>query len=1586
MVRFTVNNGVLEKYSGNESVITIPEGVTEIAAMVFQDHEELKSVILPEGLLTIGESAFANCYGLTNITIPEGVESIGDSAFRYCHSLTDIKLPNSLREIGRYAFDSCKGLTYIDIPLGLKKITWEAFSSCSGLHSVTIPETVTEIQSEAFSYCSNLKSVTLPKSITSLGKNVFYRTGLSGIDEKFFIIDNCLCAYSGQDANVVIPDQVRVIADDVFYKHCEIQSVTIPNSVTNIGSYVFQGCNELKNITIPESVTDIGNFAFEGCIGLKSITLPNSVRTIGYNSFSGCTSLTSVTIPGNVNVIDSSAFSGCTGLTDVTISDGVKCIGRNAFYECSNLKEITLPDSITQIGREAFKYCARLTHVTIPAGVENIEWGTFECTGLTEAILSEGLRNIEDRVFYGCTGLTKVTLSEGLRNIGIRVFYGCTGLNDITIPAGVQKIGNGAFDGCTGLSNITLSEGLQSIGESSFDGCSCLTSIIIPSSVTSIGSGAFRNCNGLTSISIPAGIQNISSSVFQGCTGLSGFEDKFFIIDTYLVAYHGNEPEVEIPSQVETISDYVFENHEEINNIIIPNGLTNIGSMAFAGCSGLTSINIPDSVTNIGAGAFYGCKALSSISLPDSIVEIQDSGGWNSKGTFEKCIGLTEVIIPYGLRNIGRNAFKSCRSLKNISIPDSVTNIGKDAFCGCSGLDNLIIPNTVTTVGVGAFSGCSGLVNISIPGEITELKDAVDFGEKGTFEDCKYLTDVSISDGLFRIGSRSFKGCTNLSHISIPNSVTSIGSSAFSGCSNLMNVIIPNSVTSIENGAFSDCTNLMSVELSSSLPRIENRAFSGCIKLTNITIPESVTEIGHADINSWDEIGVFSDCSELTTVTIKGPTEISGYTFAGCKNLETIKIENNKCKIKRNAFGDRISYGLVSQFETIYSYMEDSALVYYVLNEEVWNELSPESQADIFLNRQSKVVKDQYHNCITQENASQVGRAIVGILSGNPSSKLCDGAAAFISLYYSMVPRNITEEIYEKLKISKTGKKAVKVLDSDAGFTAFMNEKPDEENNLPMVEQKVMQILQEQNLTFNVPELNLKQYYGLTSNDLPVIVDKEGNEVSDMVKSWLLTVHEGWKQYSGNRGELKEVYKAAGICPSALEVIDMLDPESLWQALMKLADENLGGMGKRLGIAFPICRYADEKMMDILTKRAPQWRSGTSGNDAPPLSTFRSAAKYSTTKAALFFAEKYSKEGDLSQYAEIRGMDEDAVRDQLIADTGLDGERSKTYDLGNQVVKVRLQKDLNFTIELPDGKTAKSLPKKNADPDKFASANEDFSALKKNIKKIIKNRINSLFDDFLEAKQRKAESWRGSYMGNMLLRDIACLLVWDQDGDTFTLTETGIIDSAGKPYTLSDKKICLAYPAEMEARDLAAWQNYFTSNNLKQPFLQLWEPVRDLNGIKPDRYKGDLIPYYRFLHQEKHGISIQSSYDGQWIDYEFKGCVVELEQENYSKHWNHIEPNDLFEITKIEPRKSGYESRYANHIVAYLDRITIWERIQKDDTAIIDLLPQFTAAQINEFISIATEAHAVNVTAMLMEYKNTNYPDLDPLAEFTLDL
>ena len=48
------------------------------------------------------------------------------------------------------------------------------------------------------------------------------------------------------------------------------------------------------------------------------------------------------------------------------------------------------------------------------------------------------------------------------------------------------------------------------------------------------------------------------------------------------------------------------------------------------------------------------------------------------------------------------------------------------------------------------------------------------------------------------------------------------------------------------------------------------------------------------------------------------------------------------------------------------------------------------------------------------------------------------------------------------------------------------------------------------------------------------------------------------------------------------------------------------------------------------------------------------------------------------------------------------------------------------------------------------------------------------------------------------------------------------------------------------------------------------------------------------------------------------------------------------------------------------------------------LFGDFTLAQIAEFIIAAQENHAVNVLAILLDYKNKNYADFNPMEEFML--
>ena len=87
-------------------------------------------------------------------------------------------------------------------------------------------------------------------------------------------------------------------------------------------------------------------------------------------------------------------------------------------------------------------------------------------------------------------------------------------------------------------------------------------------------------------------------------------------------------------------------------------------------------------------------------------------------------------------------------------------------------------------------------------------------------------------------------------------------------------------------------------------------------------------------------------------------------------------------------------------------------------------------------------------------------------------------------------------------------------------------------------------------------------------------------------------------------------------------------------------------------------------------------------------------------------------------------------------------------------------------------------------------------------------------------------------------------------------------------------------------------------------------------------------------------------------------------------------------ITSIRPRQWN---RQTNTVIAYLDRITIRSRIAKDDVTVMDLMSSFTIAQITEFIAIAQEAEAVNILALLLEYKKEHFAGFDLMEEFTME-
>ena len=102
---------------------------------------------------------------------------------------------------------------------------------------------------------------------------------------EFEIVDGVLVSYNGNGGDVVIPEGVTAIGDDVFCGCDTITSVTMPDTVESIGDYAFDSCTNLESITLSKGLKTIGDFAFCGCVSLTEITIPKSVESIGHLAF-----------------------------------------------------------------------------------------------------------------------------------------------------------------------------------------------------------------------------------------------------------------------------------------------------------------------------------------------------------------------------------------------------------------------------------------------------------------------------------------------------------------------------------------------------------------------------------------------------------------------------------------------------------------------------------------------------------------------------------------------------------------------------------------------------------------------------------------------------------------------------------------------------------------------------------------------------------------------------------------------------------------------------------------------------------------------------------------------------------------------------------------------------------------------------------------------------------------------------------------------------------------------------------------------------------------------------------------------------
>ncbi len=179
----TLGDGILVKYNGNQTHVTVPDGVRRIGSHCFVSSK-LISVDIPESVFSIDPYAFADCVGLNEINFSDGLVTIGDGAFRGSRSLSSVATPASLKYLGQYsfsgsglndvrllgsdltvsdnAFNNCKEISYALISNGVKALNSGAFSDCTSLSGISVPAT-SDVSFDALSGCGSV-TVTTPEN------------------------------------------------------------------------------------------------------------------------------------------------------------------------------------------------------------------------------------------------------------------------------------------------------------------------------------------------------------------------------------------------------------------------------------------------------------------------------------------------------------------------------------------------------------------------------------------------------------------------------------------------------------------------------------------------------------------------------------------------------------------------------------------------------------------------------------------------------------------------------------------------------------------------------------------------------------------------------------------------------------------------------------------------------------------------------------------------------------------------------------------------------------------------------------------------------------------------------------------------------------------------------------------------------------------------------------------------------------------------------------------------------------------------------------------------------------------------------
>lgn len=321
-----------------------------IYAFAFTDCTLLTSVTIPDSVTIIGNSVFYKCDALESLIIGSGVTSIGDGIIYY--ESYDAKLKSvyyggsaeewNTIEIGKYNGNLTDATRYY-------------YSATAPLeegnfwHYIEDVPTVWTYTTVTFDLNAEADSDTLESAKYYYSASCTLPTlERPGYVFKGWTLDNSV------ESPVIFTDAVWQITDDtvaftaVWEADSQMTGFTFTTKAVVVGGGTPNSCTITGytgsggDVVIPNGVTTIGNDIFQFNTSITSVVIPDSVTTIGDNAFDQCDSLKTVRFGTNsqLTTIGVSAFSYCPNIESISISDSVTSIGKNAFFYCNSLSTV----------------------------------------------------------------------------------------------------------------------------------------------------------------------------------------------------------------------------------------------------------------------------------------------------------------------------------------------------------------------------------------------------------------------------------------------------------------------------------------------------------------------------------------------------------------------------------------------------------------------------------------------------------------------------------------------------------------------------------------------------------------------------------------------------------------------------------------------------------------------------------------------------------------------------------------------------------------------------------------------------------------------------------------------------------------------------------------------------------------------------------------------------------------------------------------------------------------------------------------------------------------------------------------------